>query len=171
MEDGYGIFCALISYLLSPENCFPCAWNVIVCKHTSVPLCLHRDCIKFALPRFPGEVTLIDSIDFFEIHVDAPCEAIASHCQYIWDAILVGLEKAADMLHYTNSKPEIAFPCPCDEGDFNVAIVNFEQSWWLCSTNHRVFGHLEEKHTVWLPAPKTSSTNSMYKNLSVSLHS
>ena len=148
------MFCALIAYLLSPENCFPAgAWNVIVSESTNTPLCLYRNCIKFALPRFPGEVTLIDSVDFFEIHVDAPCEAVVSHfCRYVRDAILVGLEKAADTLHYTNSKPEIAFPCPCDQGDFHVATVNLEQSWWLCNTNQRVFGDLEEKHTVWLPA-------------------
>ena len=155
-----GMFCALIAYLLSPENRFPCAWNVIVNEPTNTPLCLHRNCIKFTLPRFPGKVTLIDSVDFFEIHVDAPPKAVAGLCQYVRSAVLVGLEKAANTLHYTNSKPEIAFPCPCDQGDFHVATVNLEQSWWVCSTNQEEFGDLKEKHTVWLPA-KSTSTNGM----------
>ena len=155
-----GMFCALIAYLLSPENRFPGAWNVFVSEPTNIPLCLHRNCIKFALPHFPGKVTLVDSVDFFEIHVDAPPKAVAGLRQYVRSAVLVGLEKAADTLHYTNSKPEIAFPCPCDQGDFHVATVNLEQSWWLCTANQDVFGDLEEKHTVWLPA-ETNSTNSM----------
>ena len=147
-----GMFCALIAYLLSPENRFPGAWNVIVSESTNAPLCLHRNCIKFALPDFPGRVTLIDSIDFFEIHIDASPKVVAGLRRYIRDAILVGLEKAADTLHYANSKPRIAFPCPCDQGDFHVATVNLEQSWWLCSINQEESGDLEEKHTVWLPA-------------------
>ena len=109
-------------------------------------------------------MTLIDSADFFEIHVDASPKAVASLRHCVRDAVLVGLEKAADALHYTNSKPEIAFPCPCDQGDFHVAAVNLEQSWWLCSANQRMFGDLEEQHTVWLPA-ETTSTNGMYKYL------
>ena len=150
-----GMFCALIAYLLSPENQFPCAWNVIVSEPTNTPLCLHRNCIKFALPHFPGKVTLIDSVDFFEIHVDAPSKVVAGLHQYVRSAVLVGLEKAADTLHYTNSKPQIAFPCPCDQGDFHVATVNLEQSWWLCSTNQQVYGELEEKHSAWLPVETT----------------
>ena len=156
----FGMFCALIAYLLSPENRFPGAWNVIVSEPTNAPLCLHRNCIKFALPDCPGKIILIDSVDFFEIHVDASPKAVPGLRRYVRDAILVGLEKAAETLHYTNSKPRIAFPCPCDQGDFHVATVNLEQSWWVCSTNQEEFGDLEEKHTVWLPA-KSTSTNGM----------
>ena len=151
----HGMFCALIAFLLSPENKFPNAWNVVLNKLTNAPLCLYRNCVKFSLPQFPGQVTLIDSVDFFEVHIDACSEVVASIRQYVRDAVLVGLEKAADTLHYTHSKPEIAFPCPCSRGDFHIATVNLEQSWWLCTIDQKGFGHLEEKHTAWLPAKAT----------------
>jgi hypothetical protein len=146
----HGMFCALIAFLLSPENRFPSAWSVVLYKLTNSPLCLYRNCVKFSLPRFPGQVTLIDSVDFFEVHVDARPEVVASLRQHVHDAVLVGLEKAADTLHYANSKPEIAFPCPCSHSDFHIATVNLEQSWWLCTTDQKEFGDLEEKHTAWL---------------------
>ena len=55
-------------------------------------------------------------VDFFEIHVNARSEAVAGLCHYVRSAVLVGLDKAAATLHYTNSNHEIAFPCPCDQG-------------------------------------------------------
>ena len=154
----HGMFCALVAFLQSPENKCPNPWNVVLDELTDAPLCLYRNCVKFALPRFPGQVTLIDSVDFFEVHVDAHSEVVASLRQHVRDAVLVGLEKAADTLHYTISKPEIAFPCPCNHGDFHIATVNLEQSWWLCTTDQKVFGHLEEKHTTWLPAKANPTT-------------
>ena len=146
----HGMFCALIAFLLSPENTFPSAWSVVLNKLINAPLCLYRNCVKFSLPRFPGQVTLIDSVDFFEVHVDARPEVVASLRQHVCDAVLVGLKKAADTLHYAKSKPEIAFPCPCSHSDFHIATVNLEQSWWLCTTDQKEFGDLEEKHTAWL---------------------
>ena len=151
----YGMFCALIAFLLSPENRFPSAWSVVLSKLTSAPLCLYRNCVKFSMPRYPGQVTLIDSVDFFEVHVDARPEVVASLRQHVCDAVLAGLEKAADTLHYENSKPEIAFPCPCSHSDFHIATVNQEQSWWLCTTDQKEFGDLEEKHTAWLLGKST----------------
>ena len=42
---------------------------------------------------------------------DFQCAGVAASLrQHVHDAVLVGLEKAAETLHCTDSKPEIAFP-------------------------------------------------------------
>ena len=71
-------------------------------------------------------------------------------CLHVRDAMMAGLEKAAANLHYTNSHPVIAFPCPCSQGELHPATVGVDQTLWLCSIDDDMCGQLEEKQQMWI---------------------
>ena len=117
--------------------------------HSTVPVCLSRNCVVFTVPGFPGRVTLIDSHRFYEVHISADIEQ-PKLCLYVRDAMITGVEKAAANLHYTNCHPEIAFPCPCSQGELHPATVSDDKTLWLCSIDTCKFGKLEEKQLMWI---------------------
>ena len=144
-----GIFCSLIAFLISSNNCFPCAWRLAIKPRSTIPVCLSRNCVMFSVPGFPGRVTLIDSYDFYEVHIGARIEQ-PKLCGYVRDAMMTGLEKAAANLHYTNSHPAIAFPCPCSQGELHPATASDDQTLWLCSIDDEKYDKLEEKQLMWI---------------------
>ena len=156
-----GIFCSLIAFLISTNNCFPNAWKLAVCSRSTTPVCLSRNCVVFSVPGFPGRVTLIDSDNFYEVHISTRVEQ-PKLCQYVRDAMTTGLEKAAVNLHYTNSRPVIAFPCPCSEGELHPATVGIDQTLWLCSIDDDMYGKLEEKQLRWIHSRPTSESGKLY---------
>jgi len=72
-------------------------------------------------------------------------------CSEIRKAIFDGLERAADILSYTNLHPEEAVFCSAGGKDCEpiphlaVKVVG----WWRCSTNPEVGGELTEGQTPW----------------------
>ena len=144
-----GIFCSLIAFLISNNNHFPHAWKLTVQSCYTIPVCLRRNCVVFSVPGFPGRITLIDSYRFYEVHISARIEQ-PKLCLHVRDAMLTGLEKAAANLHYTNSHPVIAFPCPCSQGEIHPATPSDDKTLWLCSIDDDKYDKLEEKQLRWM---------------------
>ena len=140
-----GMFCSLITFLLSSENRNPFAWEL---HHASgSPTCLYRNSVMFVIPEYPGIITLIDSFTQFEAHINTPTTKI---CGFVRNAIFEGLERAARTLNYNNSTPRPAFLCPCKEGSTHAATVGADETFWICSQNAKNWGQLQEKQRVWL---------------------
>ena len=140
-----GMFCSLIAFLLSSDNCYPCAWEL---HHTAgSPTCLNRNCVKFTIPKYAGSITLVDSFMHFEADVSAPD---TEFCGFVRDAIFTGLQKAVTVLNYSNSTPECAFLCPCKVGNIHVATVGAKQKKWICSKDSEKWGLLQDQQRVWL---------------------
>ena len=157
-----GIFCSLISYLISNTNTFPGAWNLAVEPHSTTPVCLSRNCVIFAVPDFPGTVTLIDSFtDFYEVHINVRIELCPTLCLHVRDAMVAGLETVTTNLHYTNSNVKIAIPCPCGEGEFHPATVGVDQTLWMCSIDRAMYGKLDEKQRMWIASKPTLQTGEL----------
>ena len=145
-----GIFCSLVSFLISNNNHFPHAWKLAIQPRSAIiPVCLRRNCVVFSVPGFPGRVTLLDSHRFYEVHIDTPVEQ-PELCLHARDAMMTGLEKAATNLLYTNSHPVIAFPCPCSQEELHPATVGIDQTLWLCSIDGNMCGQLDEKQRMWI---------------------
>ena len=151
-----GMFCSLITFLLSSENHSPFAWKLHVASVS--PTCLYRNCVKFVIPKHPGVVTLFDSFAQFEAHINAPNTKI---CGLVRNAIFEGLGRAARILNYKDSTPQPAFLCPCKEGSTHAATVGADESFWICSQNAEKWGQLQDKQRIWLqtagPAQPISS--------------
>ena len=140
-----GIFCALLCWLVTPENDSPAPWSISV-DEVGSPICLYRNCIQFDVPDSLSTVTLIDTYSHFEVHAD-----ISEEFPVIRKAIDKGLHKAALNLGYFNSSPSPALLCPCGRGEAHVAeIVKF--TYWKCSLKNEAkkFDKLTPDQRLWL---------------------
>ncbi len=155
-----GVFCSLVVCLLSSDNQSPGPWQLTKTAEDA-PRCLHRNCIEFVIPGYPATVTLIDSFTSFEVHVHIRpelCEEFCSElCPLVRDALLDGLEKARQTLHYSNWEAKLAFFCPCNKGAPHRADLATKQGSWICSDDPLQCGRLEDKHRLWVssgPPPR-----------------
>ena len=131
-----GIFCALLCWLVSPENDSPAPWSISV-DNVGSPLCLYRNCVQFDVPELIATVTLIDTYTHFEVHIDIQPEDADDLCPeefpVIRKAIEKGLHKAALNLGYFNSSPSPALLCPCGRGEAHVTEITSKSTRWKCS--------------------------------------
>ena len=146
-----GIFCALVSFLTSPENHFSGPWKLKKPARSVTPSCLYRNCIQFTVPglKTACTITLIDTLLHFEVHLNLKSqEAVSKCCPAIKQAISAGLRKANIVLGYTSSTPSFALLCPCEEGDAHPATIG--DRCWTCSIDEGVGDKLTPNQLLWL---------------------
>ena len=145
----FGMFCSLITYLLSDANRHPKAWKLLLSTSGS-PECLFRNCVQFSIPGYPGSVCLIDTFRFFEAHIHAPTELHPVLCPLVRDTIFEGIERASTVIGYNNSRPVHAIICPCKLGSRHSATLSDTKCHWICSKVSTEYGTLQGKHIMWL---------------------
>ena len=123
-----GVYCFLLSSLITDAG-----WELL--KEGSYPVQVCRNQAKFKLPgKNPGCVTITDSFSsFFHVVIQPPKdtsdkrihEIYEEVCPIIREAVLTGIRKASLKLNYTNSIPEVAFPCSKHEaGGLHPAVIS-----------------------------------------------
>ena len=143
-----GIFCSLMSHVLSSLNLHPCPWKL--CLSANEPTCLYRDCIEFEVPDYAGSVTLIDRYEYFEVHVLTSEEKMQELWQHVRNAIFSGIATVSDTLGYSNNKPRPAIICPATHKDKTLtdkthpAYIKDEDGGWICTSDPRKFGKLRD---------------------------
>ena len=145
------IFCSLVAFLRSSLNSSP--WSLFPHPdNTTKPRCLTRNCIKFQLPKgAPGSLTLIDAFSHFEVHVNARRDICVHLCPSIWQALIEGIQKAAETLKY-QLVPKQAFLCKHDNAQPHLALPAEEPlNDWTCERNPDISGPLKEEHKMWFP--------------------
>ena len=158
-----GIFCALVCWLVFPENDSPAPWSISV-DEVGSPVCLYRNCIQFDVPELVATVTLIDTYTHFEAHMDIPLEDTEDLCPeefpVVRKAIDKGLHKAALNLGYFNSSPSPALLCPCGRGEAHVAEILAKSARWKCSLKNeaRKIGKLTPLQHLWVDKLSATST-------------
>ena len=143
-----GTYCSLTCFLVSPDNQFPCPWEIVLLPCSNTPACLNRNCIKFSVPGdYPGSVTLIDTFSHFEVHVKTAPTVCSKLCSLVSQAIFTGLKKATVVLGYNKSILSKALLCPCKFKDPHVA--TFGSGLWICSRDKEVYGELTPRQLLW----------------------
>ena len=89
----YGIFSCLVAFL--QKKCS-------LVEKKKVPICLYRNCVSFKHRTFPANSTIIDSVAYIEVHLDAGEAGKA--CPRIRTLIHEGIKKCAEVLHYCGWK-------------------------------------------------------------------
>ena len=151
-----GLVCSLVVFLLSKDNCYPTAWKLHTNKHRGSPTCLFRNCIRFTVPGFPGSITLFDNISqfdpfvFLEVHVSAPYRFLPQLCPLVHKAVFAALERASDVLSYSDLETILAFICGCGKGSRHPATVGANQDCLICSMDEECCEELQKEHRVWL---------------------
>ena len=130
------VFCALVVYLLSK-----CDWKIA--KGT----CVFRNCVHFQLPDKPVCITLVDSLTFFELHVEAPNTMYHELCPVFQEAIFSGL-KATEVLRCSDFTALPAFFCKCSSPPH--AAITDDKGCYLMCTKSTKYWSLTKQHTVWL---------------------
>ena len=146
-----GIFCALVSFLTSPENHFPGPWKLTMPAKSVTPTCLHRNCIQFTIScvKIPCTVTLIDTLLHFEVHLKVKSKQAAGNlCSIVKQAIATGLRKANITLGYSNSAPSFAFICPCGAAELHHATIG--EGFWICSLDPGVGEEFSPGQLFWV---------------------
>ncbi len=142
-----GIFCSLISFLLSGKNQFPAPWSIELEPDSKIPACLYRNCVCFSLPNFSGSVTLMDTMNHFEVHVRPEESFNYLHASYIAQAMMVGIRNAKLMFNYSRCAPELGAACPCDHKMPHIATLN--HGYWICDRDSSVYGNSSEAQRWW----------------------
>ena len=138
-----GIFCSLMSHVLSSKNQDPCPWKLRLVSDE--PACLYRNCIQFQVPEYVGSVTLIDRHDYFEVHVFTSPEEKQELWQCVQKALFSGIETVCETLGYSNNKPRPAIVCPAahDPTDkTHPAYIKKEK--WACTIDSCKFGYFKD---------------------------
>ena len=136
-----GIFCSLMSHVLSPENTHPCPWKL--CLAFNKPTCLYRDCIEFQVSDYVGSVTLMDCYEYFEVHVSTAEEEEQELWQHVRNALFSGIETVCETLGYSNNKPRPAIICPIAHSD-KTHPAYIKNELWKCASDPRVYGKLRK---------------------------
>lgn len=141
-----GLFCALMSFLTSPDV-KPSPWTLKIKPNSLSPACLFRNCIQLAMNHASCTIMLIDAFAHLEVHVLATDNICRDECPKIYHIVLRGCEKAALALQYTNSKPEPAILCPCGSGGIHLALT--DDKYWTCTLKDGVGGDISAEHRIW----------------------
>ena len=149
-----GIFCSLMSHVLSPQNRHPHPWKL--CLSSNEPTCLYRNCIEFKVPKY-GTVTLIDRYDYFEVHVHTTKDKMQELWQYTRNALFSGIESVCGTLGYSNNKPRPAIICPKPHSDKSHSAY-IEDGKWYCTCDDREFGNLRDLKTQFPWCTETSES-------------
>ena len=138
-----GIFCSLMSHVLSPQNRHPHPWKL--CLSSNEPTCLYRNCIEFHVPEY-GTVTLIDRYEYFEVHVHTTKDKMQELWQHTQNALFSGIESVCGTLGYSNNKPRPAIICPKPHSDKSHSAY-IKNGRWNCTCDNREFGNLSDLET------------------------
>jgi GTPase SAR1 family protein len=162
-----GTFCSTVAYLLSPENSHPCPWRVVQ-NEAGAPECLHRNVIKFTIPKYVGTVSLIDHFTHFELHLCTHPKKAAQLWKLAHDAVFAGLKKAGKTIGYTNNTPVPAIVCPAHLHPAKPHPAVVTDGVWACSVNSGKFGDVDEDSIPWLTLCTSTSAESATSSLSSS---
>ena len=138
-----GVFCSLMSHVLSLENHSPYSWKLHLSSQE--PSCLYRDCIQFEVPNFPGSVTFIDHYEYFEVHVYTSPAKEKELWGHVRKAVFGGIETVDETLGYSNNKPRPAIVCPRTHTE-SPHPAYIQDREWICTSDTNVFGELEAKY-------------------------
>ena len=142
-----GVFCSLMSHVLSPENHSPYSWKLKLSSQE--PSCLHRDCIQFEVPKYPGSVTFVDRYEYFEVHVFTSKTWEKELWGHVTKAVSGGIETVDETLGYSDNKPRPAIVCPRTHTDRpHPAYIRDKE--WICTSDSDMFGDLTTKY-LWTP--------------------
>ncbi|CAI8040242.1 hypothetical protein GBAR_LOCUS22432 [Geodia barretti] len=134
-----GVFCSLMSHVLSPENHSPYSWKLHLSSQE--PSCLYRDCIQFEVPKYPGSVTFVDRYEYFEVHVFTSKMWEKELWGHVRKAVFGGIETVDETLGYSENKPRPAIVCPRTHTD-RPHPAYIQDKEWICTSDTNQFGDL-----------------------------
>ena len=116
------------------------------------PVCMYRNCMQFQLPEEKaGSLTLIDSTQFLEIHVETEFNIAENMCPKLKEMLTSGLREAHKSLHYKPPAAEFGLICSgvCGNKEAHLATLDQKMESWRCSENQKKGNNLSENQHLW----------------------
>ena len=155
-----GVMPSLIVYLQNS-----CSWTPI--EEDGKPACMYHNCFQFKLPGGKsGNVVLIDSTKFLEVHVSSKFKETSILLQNI----TTGLDAVHKSLNYnlTMAEVEVGFLCTGECGNKKAhPALNNNNETWRCSEKEEKDGDLQKGQKVWSEALKKTSNGWFYAMMCV----
>ena len=119
--------------------------------------CLAHNIVQFSgTPTVPVQITLVSSMENFEVHVNPDDSQEDMYCTEIRSNVFSAIEDVLKVMHYDiGIKP--AFLCPCDQTEPHAATVTqpFSRSPTttltkiMCTVTNKLYD-LKDEHKVWI---------------------
>ena len=143
-----GIFCSTHTCMRSKYGWKTC---YTLKQGKKKPVCLFRNAVKLQHPSKPIKITFVHAVKHFEVHITARQADLPTACPQIRDMLLDAVDKGATAFHFTNSRANVAFQCPCSPDDIHTAILNNDGCHLMCTVTEDISEDpLTEAQKVWL---------------------
>ena len=147
-----GLFCAT-------HTCMCSKYGWTICRdQREKPDCLYRNMVKLQHPSKPVQITLVHAQKHFEVHTKVSQTELPTACPEIRDMLLDSVDSAAHVFCYKDTRPTVAFLCPCSPDDRHTAIPTDDQRYLRCTVTNIISEPTTDNYKVWLAA----STSGMY---------
>ena len=146
-----GVFGNTVSCLISNFN-----WQISLTLEGK-PQCLAHNIVTLRAGNVPLKVTLVNTLQYFEVHVNANDAALQKHIPKIQSTVFNAVKKVLRSMDF-DVEFDPAFLCPCDPSVPHAATIFRDPSsspvtnepCLVCSkTKEPLRGGLKVKHKVW----------------------
>ena len=145
-----GVFGNTVSCLISNFN-----WQILLTLEGKSQ-CLAHNIVTLCAGNAPLEVTLVNTLQYFEVHVNADDAALQKHIPKIQSTVFEAVTEVLRSMHF-DIEFDPAFLCPCDPSVPHAATIFRDspsspvtnESYLMCSKTKAPRGGLGWKHGVW----------------------
>ena len=152
-----GLFCGLVASLISTYKwIIKETYDETKTEHCTV--CMARNVVILAHNEIPGNLTLINMQDFFEVHVEADQRVLPHLCPKLYQMIFSGINGVLKSFKYIDCTPVLAYRCPCNPESHPAEPKEFCGNKQLHCTRSRFDHPWNEKCELWGGSVSVSST-------------
>ena len=144
-----GTFCGLVACLISKYK-----WNIS--RNDSIATqCLARNIAILSYAKPPVTITLVNRQSFFVVYVQSDDKDVYEHfCPELRQTMFDAVNSVMTAFKYNNSRPTLAFPCPCkreDEAECHAAVPErYRKKAYLSCSKFTSSSQLTAEHKVWM---------------------
>ena len=143
-----GTFCGLVACLISKYK-----WSISR-NVSGATECLTRNiAILLSYDKPPVTITLVNRQSFFSVYVQSNDKYVYEHfCPELRQTMFDAVESVLTAFKYDNSRPTLAFPCPCDpEAEHHAAVPQeYRKSIYISCSKSSYSSPRTAEHKVWM---------------------
>ena len=145
----------------APIGCFGNTTSCLINKYgwklrmsKDIPQCLAHNVVQFSgFPNVPVRITLVNSTEWFEVHVNTTNTQEDRHCPNINANVFSAVKDVLKTMHY-NIDAAQAFHCPCDSSEPHAATLSTSSSTkapeTIECTETNDFYNMKDEQRVWI---------------------
>ena len=158
-----GTFCGLVACLISKYK-----WSISR-NVSGATECLTRNIAILSHAKAPVTITLVNRQSFFSVYVQSDDKDVYEHfCPELRLTMFDAVENVLTAFKYNNSRPTLAFPCPCDpEAERHAAVPKeYRQKIYISCSKSSSSSPLTAEHKVWMASVPPHAAGNCHRSIS-----